>query len=148
MAETDIKLSIFNGNWLEDPEQHWFLCKFVWTMGQFQGEAIKKVQLIKTFRGCELYWYMKFSIVPVGVAQKKIDQIRVGMIDKFRKMKYELQCIIEIKEINQLSRYSLWDIDQRFKTLMAKVSFHMSDVHHKECFIVALFLHIRIPLMQ
>ena len=42
----------------------------------------------------------------------------------------------------------IWDFDQRFKTLMAQVSFQMSDVQHKEWFIVALVLHIRQPLMQ
>ena len=31
---------------------------------------------------------------------------------------------------------------------MAKVSFGMSDIQHKECFIAALVPHIRMPLMQ
>ena len=43
---------------------------------------------------------------------------------------------------------SVWDFDQRFKMLMAKVIFGMSDVQHKEWFIVALVPHIRIPLMH
>ena len=30
MAGDDIKLPIFNGNGLEDPEQHWFICEVVW----------------------------------------------------------------------------------------------------------------------
>ena len=29
MAGSDIKLPIFNGNGLEDPEKHWFLCEVV-----------------------------------------------------------------------------------------------------------------------
>ena len=32
MAGTDIDLPIFNGNGLEDPKQHWFLCDVVWTV--------------------------------------------------------------------------------------------------------------------
>ena len=32
--------------------------------------------------------------------------------------------------------------------MMAKVSFEMSDVQHKELFIATLVLYIRIPLMQ
>ena len=32
MAENDIKLLILNGNGLEDPKQHWFLCEALWTM--------------------------------------------------------------------------------------------------------------------
>ena len=31
---------------------------------------------------------------------------------------------------------------------MAKVSFHMFDVQHKEWFIASLLPHIRVPLMQ
>ena len=42
----------------------------------------------------------------------------------------------------------MWGFDQIFKTLMAKVSFLMLDVQHKEWFIVALLLHTQIPLMQ
>ena len=87
--------------------------------------------MITTLRGHALDWYMKFSIVPVGAAQKTLDQIQVGMIYEFIKLKYESQCITRIKEINHLPIESNWDFDQRFKTLMAKVSFHMSDVQHK-----------------
>ena len=43
---------------------------------------------------------------------------------------------------------SVCDFDQRFKTLMAKVTFQMSNVQHKEWFIAALLPHIHIPLMQ
>ena len=39
------------------------------------------------------------------------------------------------------------DFDQWLKTLMAKVSFGMSDIQHKEWFIAALVPHIRMPLM-
>ena len=70
------------------------------------------------------------------------------MILEFKKMQYESQCITEIKEIKQASTESLWDFDQRFKMLMAKVSFQMSDVQHKEWFIATLLPQIRGPLMQ
>ena len=68
-------------------------------------------------------WYMKFSIVPVGFMQKTLDKIQVGMIDEFKKPKSDSKCITEIKEIKQLPIESLWDFDQRIKTLMTKVSF-------------------------
>ena len=32
--------------------------------------------------------------------------------------------------------------------MMATIIFYMSDVQHKECFIVALVSHIRMPLME
>ena len=55
---------------------------------------------------------------------------------------------MDIKEIKQLPTEPVWDFEQIFKTLMAKVSFYMSGVQHKEWFIAALLVHIRIPLMQ
>ena len=70
------------------------------------------------------------------------------MICEFRKPKSESQCITEIQEIKQLLTESVWDFNQWFKTLMAKVSFQMSDVQHKEWFIFVLLPHIQAPLMQ
>ena len=67
MVGADIKLPIFNGNGLEDPEQHWFLCEVLWNLPHIQDENIKKEQMIMTLRGQVLDWYMKFSIVPVEV---------------------------------------------------------------------------------
>ena len=91
---------------------------------------------------------MKFSIVPVGNPQKTLDEIQLAMICEFRKPKSESHCITEIKEIKKLSMESVWDFDQWFKTLTAKVSFQMSDMHHKEWFISASLPHLRDPLMQ
>ena len=70
------------------------------------------------------------------------------MILEFRKPQSESQCITEIKEIKQAPEETVWDFDQRFKKLMAKVRFQMSNMQHKEWFIVALMLYIRRPLMQ
>ena len=42
MVGNYINLPIFNGYVLEDPVQHWFLCKVVWIVQQVQEEAIKK----------------------------------------------------------------------------------------------------------
>ena len=75
MAGTDIKFLMFNGNGLEDPEQHWFLCESVWILQWIQDEDIKKAQMVTTLGIHALDWYMKFSIVLVGVAQKNLDQI-------------------------------------------------------------------------
>ena len=70
------------------------------------------------------------------------------MISEFRKLKLESQCITEIKEIKQALAETVWDFDQRFKTLMAKVSFQMSGVQHTEWLIATLLPHIHRPLMQ
>ena len=70
------------------------------------------------------------------------------MISEFRKPKLESQFITKIKEIKQALAETVWNFDQRLKTLMAKVSFQMSDVHHKEWFIATLLPHIQGPLMH
>ena len=70
------------------------------------------------------------------------------MISEFWKPQFESQCITKIKEIKQAPAETVWDFDQWFKTLMAKVIFQMLDMQHKEWFITALLPHIRGPLMQ
>ena len=98
--------------------------------------------MITTLRGHALDWYMKFSIVLVGVVPKTLNEVQLGFIYEFKKPKSESQCITEIKEIKNLPIESIWDFDQRFKTLMANVSFQMSNVQHKEWFISTLLPHI------
>ena len=75
MAGNNIKLPIFNGNGLEDPEKHSFLCESIWSVQQVQYEVKKQVKMITTMRGYALDWYIKLSIVPAGVAQKTLNQI-------------------------------------------------------------------------
>ena len=43
---------------------------------------------------------------------------------------------------------SVWDFDQRFKTLLGQVKFVFLVQQHQEWFIAALLPHIRLPLMQ
>ena len=75
MDGANIKLPIFNGNGLEDANQHLFLCDTVWTVQQIQDENIKKEQMIMMLRGRALEQYMKFLIVPVGVFPKTLNDI-------------------------------------------------------------------------
>ena len=46
----DMKLLVFKGTGLEDPEQHWFLCEAVWNVNQVIDDDIKMAQLTTTFR--------------------------------------------------------------------------------------------------
>ena len=103
--------------------------------------------MITTFIGRVIDWYMKFLVVPVGTPQKKLDEINIGLTNEFKKSKLYSQCIVELKEIKKSPNILIWDFNQRFKTLMAKVSFHMSNVQHKEWFIYVLLPHIYVPLM-
>ena len=41
LDKNDIKLPMFNGNGLEDPEKQWFLIEVVWIVRQVQDEEIK-----------------------------------------------------------------------------------------------------------
>ena len=76
--------------------------------------------MITNLRGRALDWYMKLSMVLKRIPEKILDQIQVGLIDEFKNIKYESECITEIKEIKKLPMESIWEFDQRFKTLMVK----------------------------
>ena len=71
---------------------------------------------------------MKFTQVPTGTLANSLAKIRKGLIEEFINPKFEVQYIIELKDIKQYPNESIWDFDQRFKPLMEKVSFGMSDV--------------------
>jgi hypothetical protein len=55
-----MRLPIFRGDRSEDPDQHWFLCKAVWSINQVNGEAVKRDQFSTTLRDRALSRYMKF----------------------------------------------------------------------------------------
>ena len=86
--------------------------------------------------------------MPQGGTTKTLDEIIIGLFEEFKKPNFKAQYIIELKEIKKFPNEMIWDFDQRFKTLMARVSFQMSDVQHKEWFIIALVPHIKQLLMQ
>ena len=88
---------------------------------------------------------MKFVQFPMGAQDKTLVEVRKGLIEEFIKPKSEAQYITEFNEIKQYPNEIVWDFDQRFKTLMARVSFEMSDIQHKEWFITALLTYIRLP---
>jgi hypothetical protein len=58
--EDEIRLPIFRVYGSEDPNQHWFLCKIVWSIKQFNDEVVKRDQFSTTLRDRALSWYMKF----------------------------------------------------------------------------------------
>ena len=72
-----------------------------------------------TLRGCALDWYMKLIQVRTRTLAKTLDEVEKGIIEEFRKPKSEAQYISELKEIKQFPNETVWDFDQRFKTLMA-----------------------------
>lgn len=91
----DMKLPIFKGSVLEDPEQHWFLCDAMWNVKQVTNDAIKMAQLTTMFRDRALNWFMKYSNMQV----RTLPEVKVVLIAEFKKPKSESQCITELKEI-------------------------------------------------
>ena len=79
---------------------------------------------------------------------KTLDEIHKGLFEEFKKPNSEAQYITELKEIKQFPNETIWDFDQRFKALIARVIFKMRKVQHKEWFITALVPHIKQLLMQ
>ena len=51
MAGHDIHLPRVNGNGVEDPEQHWFLCESFWMVRLVHNAYLKKAQMITNLRG-------------------------------------------------------------------------------------------------
>ena len=78
---------------------------------------------VSTLRGRALEWFMRFTRVPQGGTAKTLDEIKIGLFEGFKKPKSEAQYITELKEIKQFPNETIWDFDQRFKTLMAGVIF-------------------------
>jgi hypothetical protein len=140
----DMKLPIFKGTRLEDLEQHWFLCDAMWSVKQVVDDAIKMAKLTTTFRDRALKWFMKYSNGQV----RTLLEVKVAMIAEFKKPKSESQCITELKEIKQKPNESVWEFDQKIKTLLSQVSFNIDAQQHREWFIAALLPHIRLSLMQ
>jgi hypothetical protein len=139
----DMKLPVFKGLGLEDPEQHWFRCEAVWSVKQVIDDDIKMAKLTTMFRDRSLNWFIKYSNVQV----RTLLQVKVVLIAEFKKPKLECQCITKLKEIKQKPTESVWEFDQKFKTLLDQVSFDIDAQQHKEWFIAALLPHIRLPLM-
>ena len=46
-----------------------------------------------TLQGCALDWFMKFVQVPTGTPKKTLSEVRKGLIEDFRKPKFEVQYI-------------------------------------------------------
>ena len=84
----------------------------------------------------------------MGTCAKILDEVRKGIIEEFRKPKYEAQYIKNLKEIKQFPNETIYDFDQIFKTLMERVNFDMSEIQHKEWFIAAFVSHMWQPITQ
>ena len=119
--EDEMRLPIFWGDGSEDHDQHWFLCEAIWNIKNVTDEAIKRTHFSTTLWDRALIWYMKLV---QGIAQPKpLNPIKNALIAKFKKPKSESQCITEMKEIKKKVDELVWEFDQRFKTLIGRLTF-------------------------
>ena len=93
MVGDEMKLPMFHGNGIDDPEQYWFLCEAVQIARQIVDDDIKKIQLATTLRGRVLEWYMRFMQVHQGTVLKTLNEIQEGLFKEFKKPKSEAQYI-------------------------------------------------------
>jgi hypothetical protein len=91
----EMRLPIFRGYGSEEPDQHLFLCKGVWSIKQVTDKAIKRTQFSTTLRDRALSLYMKF--VSGYVQPKPLNEINTTLSVEFKKPKSESQCIAELK---------------------------------------------------
>ena len=87
---------------------------------------------------------MKYSLGQV----RTLAHVRAALISEFKKPKLESLCITKLKGIKKKLIETVWEFDQKFKTNLDQASFEIAPQQHQEWFIVALLLHIRLPLMQ
>ena len=86
-----MKLPLFHGNGTDDLEQYWFLCEAMWTVRQVTYDDVKKGQLATTLSGRALDWFINFIQVPHGNSTKTLDEIQMGLIKEFKKLKLKAQ---------------------------------------------------------
>jgi hypothetical protein len=86
-----MRLPTFRGDGSEYTDQHWFLCKVVWSIKNVTGENVKRDQFSTTMRDHAPSWYMKLV---QGVTQPKpLNDIKIVLIIKFKKPNSESHCI-------------------------------------------------------
>ena len=74
------------------------------------------------FRDRALNWFMKYS----NGKMRTLVEVRIALSSEFKKSKLESQCITKLKEIKQKPTESVWEFDQKFKTLLDQVSFDIA----------------------
>ncbi len=76
---------------------------------------------------------MKFASGPT----KSLDDTKKALITEFKKPKLDSQQITKLKVIKKKVNETVWEFDQRFKTLTGHLSFQIPNNQNKEWFIVA-----------
>ena len=104
--------------------------------------------MAKNFRDRAMVWYMKFHTTVPTCHTRTLAVIKTALILEFEKLKCESSCITELKEIKHIHNETIWDFDQRFMSLIHRLTFQILLQQHKEWFIVSLLPHIRLPVVK
>jgi hypothetical protein len=75
--EDEMRLPIFRGDGSEDPDQHWFFYKVVWSIKKVTDEAFRRAQFSTTLRDRALIWYMKF--VTASIQPRALNEIKIAL---------------------------------------------------------------------
>lgn len=71
----------------EHLKQHLFVCEIVWATKNIQDEAVKIAQLVTTFRGHVLVWYMKLHSITPTEQPRTLAGIKKALLKEFKKPK-------------------------------------------------------------
>jgi hypothetical protein len=83
-----------------------------------------------TFKGFALLWYMKYETTTPSRKSRTLAEIGQALLKEFKKLKFELQYITELKEIKEVNNEIVWDYDQRFKDVMGRLTFYIPNEKH------------------
>jgi len=79
-----MKMPIFKGVGIENPNQFWFVVDVVWMSQQIMDDNLKKVQWVITLQDKALSWYIKYSTTHQMASLKDTNN---ALCNEFRKPK-------------------------------------------------------------
>jgi len=138
-----IKLLVFRGVGIEDPDEFWFVVKAIWEEQGVVDDNIKRAMLVSVLQDNTLTWYIKNSNdhPKAGIAE-----IQTALNREFNKPKSKTQSIIGIKEITMLLGETPWDLDQRLKSMIHEANMTLTDAQHHTWFVASLTPHLRMAV--
>jgi len=88
-------------------EQHWSLCKAIWTT-KGMNDVMRLVEFQTTLQDRALQWYMKFGHCPQNGVAPTLGTVKQYFVTEFQQPKFEQQSIAELKEIPKITGEVVW----------------------------------------
>lgn len=108
-------------------------------------DNIKKAILVSALQDQVLTWYMKYSSINPMTG---IEDIHTELKKEFSQPKSEAQMVVGFKEITMMPGETLWDLDQRFKSIIHEANMTLTNAHHRTWFIASLMPYLKTTLSQ